>query len=153
MNDFKLVTVCDYNIESVFRQYIFNLSYSYRAKCYLQACKYRGKKANKRKKVLIFSNYRKTYAFVLYLTRYCIFDIQTGTVFCLSLSDLESTLWRIFGYIKYIISFENQYGGKQIYSNLDYLTVDHNIIGYIKMSIKGDMQAFTDSDYTLDSIN
>ncbi len=48
----------------------------------------------------------------------------------------KSALQRIFGYIKYTISFGIQYGGEQIYSELDYFTVDHNIIGYAGTSEK-----------------
>ena len=65
----------------------------------------------------------------------------------------ESALQRIFGYIKYTISFGIQYGGEQIYSDLDYFTVDHNIIGYAGTSKRGDMQAFADADHTSDPVD
>lgn len=48
---------------------------------------------------------------------------------------LESALQKVFGYVKYTICFGIQYGGEQIYSDLDYFTVDHNIIGYEGMYI------------------
>lgn len=56
-------------------------------------------------------------------------------------------LRRIFEYIKYTISFKIQYGGKQIYSDLDYFIIDYNI------TKKGDMQAFADADHALDPID
>ena len=65
----------------------------------------------------------------------------------------ESALKRIFGYIKYTISFGIQYGGEQIYSDLDYFTVDHNIIGYAGTSKKEDMQAFADADHASDPVD
>ena len=65
----------------------------------------------------------------------------------------ESALQRIFGYIKYTISFGIQYGREQIYSDLDYFTVDHNIIGYAGTSKKGDLQAFADADHASDPVD
>ena len=65
----------------------------------------------------------------------------------------KSALQRIFGYIKYTISFSIQYGGEQIYSDLDYFTVDYNIIDYAETSKKGDLQVFTDADYTSDPVD
>ncbi len=57
---------------------------------------------------------------------------------------------RVFGYVKYTISFGIHYGGEQIYSDLDYLTVDPNIIGYAGTSKKEEMQAFSDADHASD---
>ena len=65
----------------------------------------------------------------------------------------KSALKRIFGYIKYTISFGIQYGGEQIYSDLDYFTIDHNIIGYAETSKKEDMQAFADADHASDPVD
>ena len=62
----------------------------------------------------------------------------------------ESALHRVFGYVKYTISFGIQYGGEQIYADLDYFTVDHNIIGYAGTSKKEEMQAFSDADHASD---
>ena len=56
-------------------------------------------------------------------------------------------LYRVFGYVKYTISFVIQYGGEQIFTDLDYFTVDHNIIGYAGTSKKEDMQTFSDIDH------
>lgn len=42
----------------------------------------------------------------------------------------KSALYKIFGYIKYTISFSIQYRGEQIFADLDYFAIDHNIIGH-----------------------
>lgn len=65
----------------------------------------------------------------------------------------KSALQRIFKYIKYIISFGIQYREKQIYLDLDYFTVDHNIIGNARIFTKKGMQAFANVDYISDLIN
>ncbi len=62
----------------------------------------------------------------------------------------ESALHRVFEYDQYTISFGIQYGGEQIYTDLDYFTVDHNIIGYAATSKKEEMQAFSDADHASD---
>ena len=62
----------------------------------------------------------------------------------------ESALYRVFGYVKYTISFGIKYGGEQIYADLDYFTLDHNIIGYADTSKKGEMQAVSYSDHASD---
>lgn len=62
----------------------------------------------------------------------------------------EIALERLFGYIKYTVSFGIQYGGDKIYGDLDYFTVDHNVIGYAGTSKKEDMQAFSDADHASD---
>lgn len=51
----------------------------------------------------------------------------------------ESALQRIFRYIKYTIGFKIQFGKEQSYLDFNYFTIDYNIIGYAKMSKKGDM--------------
>lgn len=65
----------------------------------------------------------------------------------------ESALQKIFAYIKYIMSFGIRYGGKQIYSDLNYFIVDHNIVKYAGTSKKEDIQAFADTNYTSDSMD
>lgn len=65
----------------------------------------------------------------------------------------KSAFKRIFEYIKYIISFGIQYGREQIYSDLNYFTVDHNIIGYVGISKTENMQAFADADYAPDLVD
>ncbi len=62
----------------------------------------------------------------------------------------ESALYRVFGYVKYTISFGIQYGGEQIFAELDYFTLDHNIIGYAVTSKKEAMQAFSDAHHASD---
>ncbi len=59
----------------------------------------------------------------------------------------------MFGYVKYTISFGIQYGGKQIFADLDYFTVDHNIIGYAGTSKKEEIQAFSDAHHASDPID
>ncbi len=59
-------------------------------------------------------------------------------------------LHRVFGYVKYTISFGIQYGGEQIFADLDYFTLDHNIIGYASKSKKEEIQAFSDTDHASD---
>ncbi len=53
-------------------------------------------------------------------------------------------------YVKYTISFGIQYGGEQIHADLDYFTVDHNIIGYAGTSKNEEMQAFSEADHASD---
>lgn len=65
----------------------------------------------------------------------------------------ETALQRVFGYIKYTIGFGIQYGGKEVYNDLDYFTVDHNIIGYAGTSKRDDMQAFSDADHASDPVD
>ena len=62
----------------------------------------------------------------------------------------KSALHRVLGYVKYTISFGIKYGGEQIFADLDYFTVDHNIIGYASTSKKEEMQAFSDADHASD---
>ncbi len=57
----------------------------------------------------------------------------------------------MFEYVKYTISFCVQYRGEQIFADLDYFTVDHNIIGYAGISKKEGMYAFSDACNTSDS--
>ena len=65
----------------------------------------------------------------------------------------ESALHRVFGYVKYTVSFGIQYGGENVYADLDYFTVDHNIIGYAGTSKKKEMQAFSDADHASDPVD
>lgn len=65
----------------------------------------------------------------------------------------ESALQRVFGYVKYKIGFGIQYVEEQIYSDLDYFIVDHNIIGYAGISKKEDIQAFADADHASDPVD
>lgn len=48
------------------------------------------------------------------------------------------------------MSFSIQYGGEQIFADLDYFTVDHNIIVHADKSKKEEMQAFSDADHASD---
>lgn len=48
-------------------------------------------------------------------------------------------LYRVFGYVKYIIIFGIQDGGEQIFANIEHFIVDHNIIGYADISKKNEM--------------
>ena len=62
----------------------------------------------------------------------------------------ESTLHRVFGYVKSTMSFGIKYRREQIYLYLDYFTVGHNIIGYAGTSKKEEMQAISDADHASD---
>lgn len=65
----------------------------------------------------------------------------------------KSALQKVFGYIKYMISFGIRYAGEQIYSNLGYFIINYNIIGYVGIFKKGDLQAFTDADHASDLVD
>ena len=65
----------------------------------------------------------------------------------------ESILYRMFGYVKYTIGFDIQYWKEQIYADLEYFTIDHNIIDYASISNKEEMVAFFDADHVTDSKN